>query len=95
MKEYGKLTKKLILLVHGESSDLNEWRGWCQEVHAALPEDLKERRRMRNKTHTRRRSEKTVAITLLGYERSPASVMAFATHHFAQDRLSYYKESNG
>jgi hypothetical protein len=48
-KECGKLTKKLILLVHGESSDLNEWRGWCQEVHAALPEDLKQRRRMLKK----------------------------------------------
>jgi hypothetical protein len=48
-KECGNLTKKLILLVHGASSDLNKWRGWCQEVHAALPEDLKERKRMLKK----------------------------------------------
>ena len=45
-KECGKLVKKLILLAHGPTSNIEQWGIWCRQVHADLPEDLKEWRRM-------------------------------------------------
>jgi hypothetical protein len=45
-KECGRLCKKLILLAHGPTTDLNLWTKWCRELHGTLPEDFKERRRI-------------------------------------------------
>jgi hypothetical protein len=44
-KECGKLVRKLVLLKHGNSYDLDQWREWCRQVQIAYPADLRERRR--------------------------------------------------
>jgi hypothetical protein len=56
----GKPVKKLILLAYGPTSNIEQWRIWCRQVHTDLPEDLKERRRMLKK-----RLPEEIAIGLL------------------------------
>jgi hypothetical protein len=45
-KDCGKLVRKLVLQRYGATTDLDQWRDWCREVQAGLPEDWVARRRV-------------------------------------------------